>query len=76
MVLLDWFVGRSKDRQGRHSNCFIAELGESDSISFVVGVKPIWKDNGYIMGVLCGWCKLCGVLVIGEFPVAHARDTV
>jgi len=57
-------------------NCFVTKLGKPDSISLVVGDKPIGKDNGYVTGIFCGWGKFSGVLFISEFPVAHARDTV
>jgi len=36
-------------------DCFVAKLGEPDTISLVVGDKPIREDNGYVLSVFFGW---------------------
>jgi len=74
--LLNWFLDRPKGRRGRRSKLLRRQIGRSNSISFIVGNKPIFKYDWYVMGVFCGGFKLGGVLVISDIPVAHARDTV
>ena len=54
-------------------NTPIVELGESDSLSLVVGDKPVMKSYWKGFGFFLGRVEFCGVFVIDLFPLVHTK---